>query len=101
MDEGGRRQCAAAGRSDLDAGHRKQQPGNGILGDEVGVGGGDRGAAPNDARVLRILPRGANLAVLGRVGIGVWAEEVGDNLPIAIVEQRGLRREEHKLEAAG
>src|SRR5262249_43171603 len=58
----------------------------------------DRVASPDRARVLRVLPCSANLAAVR--GVGIDTEEVGgDLLPINAVEQRGLRREEHKLEA--
>ena len=98
LDEGGLRQRVATSRSLLDSSLRKHEPGNGILRDEIGVGvvgGGDRLASPDDARVLRVLPRGANRTVLIRVG----AEEVGDDLLIVVVEQRGLGREEQPGEA--
>src|SRR5215472_10432895 len=44
LDKGGRRQYATAPRSRFDSSHRQREPGNGILRDKVGVGGGDRGA---------------------------------------------------------
>src|SRR5262249_22454460 len=83
LDKGDRRQCGATSRSGLDCGLGNQEPGNSILRDEIGVGGGDRSAPPDDARVRRVLPRDANLAVLSRVG----AKEVGDDLLFKAVEQ--------------
>ncbi len=103
LDEGGRRQRVATGRSVLDsatflppAGRLEQDPGNRTRLDEVGVGGRDVDhLGPDDARVLRVLPRGANRAALGRVG----AEEMSDELPLLVVEQGGLWREEGPGEA--
>jgi hypothetical protein len=99
LDEGGHRQYVVARlRSVVDSSHRKQERGNGIRLDEGVVGGGDRVGSADRASVLRVLPCGANLATVRRVGIDT--EEVGgDLLPINAVEQRGLWREEHKLEA--
>src|SRR5262245_34901062 len=99
LDKGGHRQYVVARlRSVSNSGHRKQEPGNGIRLNEGGVGRGDRVASPDGARVLRMLPGGADLAAVRWVGIDT--EKVGgDLLPINAVEQRGLGCEEHKLEA--
>src|SRR5262249_17484976 len=61
----------------------------------MGVGGSDGLASPDDARVPRVLPGGADGAVLGRVG----AEEVRGELRAMVVEQGGLRGEENPGEA--
>src|SRR5207245_789286 len=60
----------------------------------IAGGGVRRRRSPHGAGV-RVLPRGAYRAILSRVG----AEEVGDDLLVALVEQRGLRREKCKPEA--
>src|SRR5215472_15906159 len=65
LDKGGHRQYVVARpRSVFDSGHRKQEPRNGIRLDEGGVGRGDRVASPDGARVLRMLPGGADLAAI-------------------------------------
>src|SRR5262247_4881953 len=105
LDEGSVRQRVATGRSVLGPDPRKLEPGDGTGRDEVGggvVGGGVAWVhlGPDGARV-RVLPRGANRASgLTRVGGEVRAEEVGDDLPTMLVEQRGLRREEYVGEAS-
>src|SRR5262245_17208200 len=91
VDEGAVRQLVATRWSVLDARHLKQEPGNGTGRDELGIQGRrTEELGPDGARVRRVLPRGANRSVLG----GVGAEEVGDDLPIVVLEQGGLRGEE-------
>src|SRR5215471_12959687 len=86
LDVSSLRQLVAAGWSVFGSNHLQQHPGNctGVDGD------GAKRQAPDLARILRVLPRDAGRAILKRVG----AEEVGDDLPITLVEQGGLRPEE-------
>src|SRR5215471_12589928 len=71
LDEGGVRQRVATVWSDFGSNRLEQEPVNRPLRDESGVGGGAEGAVgvgvqlgPDDARVLRVLPRYANRAFL-------------------------------------
>ena len=57
---------------------------------------GPDGARVLGAHVARIAPSATTVGlVLGSGGSWVGAEEVGDELITIVVEQRGLRREEH------
>src|SRR4051794_22944582 len=77
LDERGSGQGITAAGSALRSDPLKENPGNRILFNEVGVGGGMYRLGPDGARIARVLPRGANGAVLERVG----AEVVRGELP--------------------
>src|SRR5262245_55532140 len=98
LDESGRRQRVATGRSVLGARHLKQEPRNGTDRDETRIHGrGTEEPGPDGARVPRVLPRGANRSMLEWVG----AEEVGDDLPVCVAEQGGIGCEEEPGESGG
>src|SRR5215468_4916051 len=80
LDEGGLRQRVTVGGSVLGSNHHNQEPGYGIRRDDSRVAG--LHLAPDGARVQRVLPCGANRAVLKRVG----AEVVGDELLSMVLE---------------
>src|SRR5262249_16792898 len=80
LDEGGLRQRVATSWSDFGSNRLEQEPGYGIRRDDSRVAG--LHLAPDGARVQRVLPCGANRAVLKRVG----AEVVGDELLSIVFE---------------
>src|SRR5262252_4960713 len=80
LDEGGLRQRVATSWSDFGSNRLEQEPGYGIRRDDSRVAG--LHLAPDGARVPRVLPCGANRAVLKRVG----AEVVGDELLSIVLE---------------
>src|SRR5215213_5374679 len=97
LNESGRAQPVAAGQAILVSNNRNQQPGYCPGLDEVGITGRvtKLHLSPDRARVLRVLPRGANCMIaeyfriciqLRRVG----AEVVRGELPTIIIEQRSL-----------
>src|SRR4029434_1233012 len=105
LDLGGLRQDVATGESVFDTNLVEQEPGNGRLVWGKGASDAfvtDMQLGPDRAPVLRANPRGANCAIghhrctlVGVTGVRVGAEEVGNELITIVVEQCGLRREEH------
>src|SRR5215216_5908852 len=106
LNEGGSAKPVAAGRAILVSNNRNQKPGDCPRLDVVRVGGGVTGLhlSPDHARVLRVLPRGANCVIAEQLWIcvhlkRVGTEVVGGELLTLIIEQRSLGREEYKLDA--
>ena len=92
LNESGSEQRGTSSWSHLPSNNLEQDPGNCVrVDDGLGVR-----LCPHGARVLGILPRGADDATFS----GVWTEEVSGQLSGIIVEQRGFRRKQSPVDSA-